>query len=524
MRTTALLLFTAATAVATAEPPALPRSTPEAQGVPSSAILAFVEAAEKNVDALHSLMVLRHGQVVAEGWWEPVPARRPARPLLPQQELRLDRHRPRDRRGEAEPRRHRAVLLPRGRPEGAEREPEGDAGAGPAGHVHGPPRRRDRAASPYVEPDAVPDPRLPGPAGGPQARAPTSSTTRPASYMLSAIVQKVSGTPLVDYLRPRLFEPLGIRNPKWDATPQGVTLGGFGLSVTTEDIAPLRPALPAEGRVGREAHPARRVGGRPPPRGRSRTAATRRATGTRATATSSGAAAHGVYRGRRRLRAVLRRDAASSDAVVAITSGDERPAGRPEPRVGAPPARDEGGGTLPADAPAHDRLRRSSPACRCAPPAGKATSPNARRVSGRVYELPKNDDGIEAVAVQLGKEPTLVVTAEGREYRVPLGLGDVADGAGSCRWAASRSMADGAYRRRRERGLDRRRHLHGEGLLPRDAVLRHARPALRRRRARPRPGDERRLRPDEAADAGRPSAPGRAPQPARRAETSQFKT
>ena len=69
MRTIALLLF-AATAAA-AEPPALPRSTPEAQGIPSSAILGFVEAAEKNVDALHSLMVLRHGHVVAEGWWEP---------------------------------------------------------------------------------------------------------------------------------------------------------------------------------------------------------------------------------------------------------------------------------------------------------------------------------------------------------------------------------------------------------------------------------------------------------------------
>ncbi len=65
MGTIGLLLFTAATAVAP-EPSALSRSTPEAQGIPSSAILAFVEAAEKNVDALHSLMVLRHGQVVAE--------------------------------------------------------------------------------------------------------------------------------------------------------------------------------------------------------------------------------------------------------------------------------------------------------------------------------------------------------------------------------------------------------------------------------------------------------------------------
>ncbi len=71
MRPIALLLFVASATVAAAQPTALPRSTPEAQGVPSAAILAFVEAAEKNVDALHSLMVLRHGHVVAEGWWGP---------------------------------------------------------------------------------------------------------------------------------------------------------------------------------------------------------------------------------------------------------------------------------------------------------------------------------------------------------------------------------------------------------------------------------------------------------------------
>ena len=50
-----------------------------------------------------------------------------------------------------------------------------------------------------------------------------------ATYMLSAIVQKVTGTKLVDYLGPRLFEPLGIQRPRWDETGDGVSLGGFGL-------------------------------------------------------------------------------------------------------------------------------------------------------------------------------------------------------------------------------------------------------------------------------------------------------
>ncbi len=48
----------------------LPRSTPESQGVSSPAVLSFVEAAD-NLDAMHSLMLVRHGHVVAEGWWTP---------------------------------------------------------------------------------------------------------------------------------------------------------------------------------------------------------------------------------------------------------------------------------------------------------------------------------------------------------------------------------------------------------------------------------------------------------------------
>jgi hypothetical protein len=55
--------------------------------------------------------------------------------------------------------------------------------------------------------------------------------------MQSAIVQKVTGQTVLDYLRPRLFEPLGIENPTWEASPQGISAGGYGLSIRTEDIA-----------------------------------------------------------------------------------------------------------------------------------------------------------------------------------------------------------------------------------------------------------------------------------------------
>ncbi len=50
---------------------ALPRSTPEAQGVSSAEIRDFIEAADREVDSMHSFMLVRHGHVVAEAWWRP---------------------------------------------------------------------------------------------------------------------------------------------------------------------------------------------------------------------------------------------------------------------------------------------------------------------------------------------------------------------------------------------------------------------------------------------------------------------
>jgi len=57
------------------------------------------------------------------------------------------------------------------------------------------------------------------------------------SYTLSAIVTKVTGQTTLDYLKPRLFEPLGIANPEWGASAEGNSFGGFGLKLCTEDIA-----------------------------------------------------------------------------------------------------------------------------------------------------------------------------------------------------------------------------------------------------------------------------------------------
>ena len=55
----------------------LPRSTPERQGISSSDILDFVDTADRQIDTMNSFMLVRHGYVVAEGWWGPYDAATP---------------------------------------------------------------------------------------------------------------------------------------------------------------------------------------------------------------------------------------------------------------------------------------------------------------------------------------------------------------------------------------------------------------------------------------------------------------
>jgi CubicO group peptidase (beta-lactamase class C family) len=58
-----------------------------------------------------------------------------------------------------------------------------------------------------------------------------------ATYMLSAILQKVSGETLLEYLQSRLFAPLGITEATWGSSKEGITFGGWGLSLSTESMA-----------------------------------------------------------------------------------------------------------------------------------------------------------------------------------------------------------------------------------------------------------------------------------------------
>ncbi|MBN9391432.1 MAG: serine hydrolase [Chloroflexi bacterium] len=58
-------------------------------------------------------------------------------------------------------------------------------------------------------------------------------------HLLSAILTKVTGIPTSDYAQSRLFTPLGVAatDLTWDKDPQGITIGGYGISIRPRDMA-----------------------------------------------------------------------------------------------------------------------------------------------------------------------------------------------------------------------------------------------------------------------------------------------
>lgn len=68
-----------------------------------------------------------------------------------------------------------------------------------------------------------------------------------STYLVSAMVQRVTGQTCRDYLIPRLFDKLGIEKPQWDCCPLGINTGGFGLHLKGDDIARFGQLLLQDG-------------------------------------------------------------------------------------------------------------------------------------------------------------------------------------------------------------------------------------------------------------------------------------
>lgn len=213
----------------------LPRSTPSAQGVDAAGILAFLDAVESARFDLHSLMLVRHGHVLAEGWWAP---------------YRADRA-------------HLLYSLSKSFTATAIGIAEAEGLLSIDDPVVGFfPDKAPMEASPYTTTMKVrhllsmasghaQDTRPLLAEGGPDLVRTFLSIppdkepgtlfcyNQGCTYTLSALVTKLSGQRLVDYLRPRLFDPLGIDEAWWFHSDEGIDQGFSGLHVTTESVAKL---------------------------------------------------------------------------------------------------------------------------------------------------------------------------------------------------------------------------------------------------------------------------------------------
>ncbi len=211
-----------------AEP--LPRSSPEAEGVSSEDIRAFIEAADKQVDTMHSFMLVRHGKVVAECWWAPEGAD------VPHVMHSLSKSFTSTAVGLAVAEGKLSVddLVLKFFPEDAPKDPPANLKAMRVRDLLTMSTGHDKNAA-FSDKEAWVTSFLTQPV--PFKPGTHFLYNTPATHMLSAIVTKVTGQTVLEYLKPRLFAPLGIENPKWESSPQGNTYGGWGLHIRTEDIA-----------------------------------------------------------------------------------------------------------------------------------------------------------------------------------------------------------------------------------------------------------------------------------------------
>ncbi|MGW5349845.1 serine hydrolase domain-containing protein [Streptomyces sp. NPDC004031] len=215
----------------------LPRSTPAAEGVDARGVQAFLDALEAapGIDP-HGVMLLRHGRLVAEGWWAPRTADRPqllyslsksftsAAAGLAVADGLLDLDAPvvsyfpefaaeiTDPRSRSMLVRHIASMASGHTSETWERVSRADRAEPVRGFLSLPPDREPGTVFAY---------------------------NQSCTYTLGAIVQGVTGRNLTAFLRERLFDPLGIAETVWEQFPAGRDLGFSGMYATTDAVARL---------------------------------------------------------------------------------------------------------------------------------------------------------------------------------------------------------------------------------------------------------------------------------------------
>ena len=398
----------------------LPRATPESQGIASAAVLQFIETLQSQLHEIHSFMLLRHGKVVAEGWWSPYTHEHPH--LL----FSLSKSFTSTAVGFAVTEGHFSIDDPV-----LSFFPEET----PVDRSDWLAKMRVRHLLTMSTGQAVdtwsfmvnrPDGDwIKGFLKVPVLHTPGTHFVynTGATYMLSAIVQKTTGMKLIDYLQPRLFAPLGIASASWQESPQGITAGGIGLSLRSVDVAKFGQLYLQKGRwQGRQLLPEAWV----------------EAAASAQISNSDGAqpdwsqgygyqfwrCRHGAYRG----DGVFGQYCIvmpEQDAVLAMTGGIDvfdmqqpldlvweilLPAMQPD--------------LLPDDNTAQNALSKKLSSLTMIPAQGAAASPLATQISGRTYAVEINALAIETITLRFAGEECIVIvkTAAGEE-KIPCGYG-----------------------------------------------------------------------------------------------------
>jgi CubicO group peptidase (beta-lactamase class C family) len=373
--------------------PSLPRSTPEAQGLTTTALDAFVAALDSSEQEVQTLMLVRHGHVVLEAEWSPYRLADPhhlfsisksftsmAVGLAVEAGLLsiddkvvsfFDEELPDKISDNLAAMRIRDLLT-----------------MTTGHHEDTIPRMRegDRMTRTFLSFDVEHEP-------GTHFAYNTGAT-----YILSVILQRLTGEMLLDYLQPRILQPLGATEATWEVTDEGVNTGGWGLSLNTPSLANFGQFLLQQGEwEGRQLVPAEWI-----------TAATAKQVSNANHDSLDGQQGYGYQFWRTRYGA-YRADGAfgqfclvlpDQDAVLVTTSAA---AGQELLNLvweHLLPALDgaTGSGT-------------PKPSLEIAPPGGPSPAAN-----GRSYRFEKNDHNL--VAVRLGAETTFTLEVAGVQQDV----------------------------------------------------------------------------------------------------------
>lgn len=400
----------------------LPRSSPEAQGVRSEGILDFLKALAASKHEFHSFMMLRHGHVIAEGWWSPYQSN------LNHMLYSLSKSFTSTAIGLARTEAKLTVddsvtsffpdKLPTDISDNLRSLKIKHLLTMSVGHA------QDSTPSITKEVDwvkaflALPIAHQPGT---------EFLYNSGATYMLSAIVQKVTGQKVMDYLTPRLFVPLGIEGMTWETCPLGINTGGWGLSLPTEALAKFGQLYLQQGSWnGRQILPADWV--------QEATTFKIQQPGTDLEKQKRESEWHQgyCYQFWRCRHNAFRGDGAlgqftivmpDQETVVAITSESPNMQGEMNlvwdhlfPAIQP--------GAVPANKQAADELSQMLGSLSLTPAKGNMLSPTASRVSGKHFSIDTNEAGVQALALQFAGDTCKFELRDTRDrYEISCGLG-----------------------------------------------------------------------------------------------------